>query len=118
MGETWRKDDSSTERHHGREDSDRPLEQLAQKFLKPGSVLLLSFSSSPIELLLGAVDRPRSKQLESQTLNTKYKMYWGYIAWFKYILMDKKYSIEIDNSYDDASELKSNNIFWAHQPSD
>ena len=46
-----------------------------KKFLKPGSVLLLSFSSSPIELLPGAVDRPRSKQLESQTLNTKYKMY-------------------------------------------
>ena len=35
-----------------------------KKFLKPGSVLLPSFSSSPIELLLGAVDQPRSKQME------------------------------------------------------
>ena len=44
-----------------------------KKFLKPGPVLLLSFSSSPIELLPGAVDRPRSEQLESQTQtqNTK-----------------------------------------------
>ena len=35
-----------------------------KKFLKPGPVLLLSFSSSPIELLPGAVDQPRSKQME------------------------------------------------------
>ena len=71
-----------------------------KKFLKPGPVLLLSFSSSPIELLPGAVDRPRSEQLESQTQTQNTKCVQVTLPGSNIF---KKCSIKIDNSYNNLT---------------